>query len=421
MTGVMDTDELQCNANNVIEKFLVIALAGLAILSFFGWKDAGPYKFFNLLSLLVLLVWRYALFSPSRNPLPKSLVLIGFLFIGTLLISALLSSQRRFGLQVWEQYRFVIMGGLLFSAPLRSNYRTFLLAIVAATAAGAGVVGILQTIGYVPMHLVRPDGFSGHPNFYSSILALVFGTVLLFLAQSRNRPYPTKTYSLVLVGVLLLTAAGIVLSQTRGVWIGLIGACAITLVLYNRAKAAKVLTTLTLICLILAVSSSMIRQRATSIVTSAFTEDVNGSTGNRLELWKGAVILAGESPLLGAGLGDFDEEINRLIAEKKIKPVNTIYHAHSIYLQALATRGIIGLVMLAMFLIWTMRWGLQRIKTHEGVGGYVIVFVTLFTAISGLTDDFLDFSKYLAVSSLVIGLAGPLGFPRDITKMTRES
>ncbi len=115
--------------------------------------------------------------------------------------------------------------------------------------------------------------------------------------------------------------------------------------------------------------SSNLRHRATSIITSAFTEDITGNTVTRIELWKGALLIFKESPLIGVGTGNFEKNIIRLVDEKKLKLPPTLVHAHNIYFQALATRGAVGVIISLCFFIALIKWGVERIKLNGGTGG----------------------------------------------------
>jgi len=155
--------------------------------------------------------------------------------------------------------------------------------------------------------------------------------------------------------------------------------------------------------------NSTLRQRATSIVTSFYTENEKGSTGNRLELWKGSLMIFKERPLLGTGTGNFESSIKRLITEKKLKEMPYTMHAHNIFFQALATRGLIGFVITIGFFATLVKWGIKEIREHGGIGGYAILFCSVLTIVGGLTENNIENGKFLAALCLTIGLIGPYG------------
>jgi O-antigen ligase len=159
--------------------------------------------------------------------------------------------------------------------------------------------------------------------------------------------------------------------------------------------------------------NNTLRQRAISIVTSVYTEDEKGGTGARIELWKGALLIFHEHPLFGAGTGNFESNIIRLVQEKKLKETPTMVHAHNIYLQALATKGIIGFVILIVLLSVLLHWGMKETQNYGGMGGYIIIFSTVLTMAGGLTEDNIGTTKYLVAYCFTMGLLGPSGLMKE--------
>jgi len=79
----------------------------------------------------------------------------------------------------------------------------------------------------------------------------------------------------------------------------------------------------------------------------------NTSLGGRFELWRSAWRLFREHPWFGVGTGAFQAKTRQMISAGVIAPFVDIYdHPHNDYLDALASRGIIGLVvLLAVFML----------------------------------------------------------------------
>jgi O-antigen ligase len=153
-------------------------------------------------------------------------------------------------------------------------------------------------------------------------------------------------------------------------------------------------------------SSINLRDKAISVITSIYSEDAKGSTGSRLELWKGALLIFKESPILGTGTGNFESRIKNFVHERKLQEVPFMMHAHNVFLQALATRGIIGFATLVTLFVALIKWGINEIREHGGIGGYIILFTTILTIVGGLTEDNLGTIKYLSAYCFTIGLLG---------------
>jgi O-antigen ligase len=88
-----------------------------------------------------------------------------------------------------------------------------------------------------------------------------------------------------------------------------------------------------------------VRLGAHDLRTFAEEPDAETSWGIRLNLWRNSLLLAREHPLVGAGLGDFQAHMREMVQDgRSWNPwVADFAHAHSIYFDALATAGILGL------------------------------------------------------------------------------
>jgi O-antigen ligase len=92
----------------------------------------------------------------------------------------------------------------------------------------------------------------------------------------------------------------------------------------------------------------------------------NTSIGQRLELWRAAWQLFLSHPFLGVGTGAYQEKTNELIQKSEIAPFIASYdHPHNDYLDALASRGILGLIILIAILLFPMRRFLQATRFQE--------------------------------------------------------
>ncbi len=393
--------------DSCFEKVLVVVLCGFSIMTFFAPMDKGPFYFFSIVSFAVLLAWRFIVGYKTTNPLPKFLLIVSLLFLLSVIISALLSENRHWAFIYLRQYRFIILGGLLFTAPLQDRSRKLIIVVFFFAAALAGLAGIAQQGGFMPMMSGRPEGFSGNANIYAGIMAIVCSTAVLMLFFPTMRVFSSRRGFYFLVIIAFLTFCGAILSESRSIWVALIIAPVITLFLYDRKKAVILFFALASLIAVALLSNTMLKQRALSIVTSAYTENETGAVGNRLQLWKGALLIFREQPFFGTGLGDFSSDIKQLIIEKKLKEISNTDHAHNIYLQALATRGITGLALLFAFFLSLIKWGLMRVRAGEKIGGYVIILIISLTMIGGITDNHAEVTMFLAASCLTIGLLGP--------------
>lgn len=116
-----------------------------------------------------------------------------------------------------------------------------------------------------------------------------------------------------------------------------------------------------------------------------FTEDPAAETswGIRLNLWRNSLLLAREHPVIGSGLGDFQHEMREMVEDgRSWNPWVADYaHAHSIYFDALANAGLVGLMATVLaYLVLPFRFFggiLSTVQTSRGrfsaMGGLVTV------------------------------------------------
>ena len=198
-----------------------------------------------------------------------------------------------------------------------------------------------------------------HPILFGNIAMLLgflsFSAAIYFFSQKNF-----YLLSFALIGGVCGVAVS-VLSGTRGGWV------AVPLLLFFlfwecrdllSKKTLKMVSAIicTSIFLLVAIPQTGVQTRAGQAVeniTSYINGETDTSVGLRFEMWKAAIYMFKESPLLGVG-GSQAKNIRKELAEKGYISVNAVDFstAHNEYLEALAERGIVGLVfLLGLYLI----------------------------------------------------------------------
>lgn len=386
-----------------MQLLVFLLLCGLAISLFFS--EWGVSRF-SMWSIYALLTWRFVVKYEPAGSLPKSVVITSALFVLSLMISAFISENQA-AMVGLKTYRPLLLAGLLFTAPISNNQRKTVIILYFISAALEGLAGFAQ---YYQADTVRAQGFALHPIFYATKLAFVCGAALVILIIGDKDLSESRKGRYFLLITVLITFVAILFSQTRGVWVALFGATAITLFLYDRRKAIIYSAVLISALVVLFSFSGTLRDRAVSIMTSAYTENELGSTGNRLELWKGAVLIARESPFFGTGLSDFQPDIDRLIQNNELRKALVTGHAHNIFFHTVATQGLVGLAIL-LSLGWALlRWGIRVIRAGGTLGGSTIIFSTLLLFFGGLTEYNIGTNVTVAAYCFTLGLIGPYRF-----------
>jgi O-antigen ligase len=272
----------------------------------------------------------------------------------------------------WRRYGFIVESGLLLFILLaaawlaadQDNIRVLLRASVASGGL-ASLYGIAQYFGWDPwlpaaayqvgegsFTIVRPPGTLGHADYFAAWLVVVtfFGLALARLEQ-------TRWLRLAALGVSILSSVAIVLGGTRSALLGLVAGAIVLLILNPliRGRAAMAALAIALCGTIFFLSPAGTKLRAR---VHWATEDVWG--GARLLLWRDSVSMARRRPVIGFGPETFATEFPRYETAELARSYPDFYHEspHNIFLDALTTRGIFGLLLLLCFCglgVWAAR------------------------------------------------------------------
>ncbi|WP_434986182.1 O-antigen ligase family protein [Vreelandella zhaodongensis] len=168
---------------------------------------------------------------------------------------------------------------------------------------------------------------------------------------------------------------GSLLSGSRGGWIGF---PVVLLVLYRaygaelsrRLKVLVIIAVFTAGVVVYAVPQLGVQARvhhAVSDVSQYISgEDRATSVGSRFEMWRGAALLIQEKPLMGWGGNGYAKAMN-LLGEKGVihQEAAQYDHPHNEFIDALAKRGLIGLLVLLALYIIPMRLFTKQLRAES--------------------------------------------------------
>ena len=351
----------------IADTVLETSFLGFLVLLFFSSQAA------NFALILLGLSWIVRRLSvPSffpKTPLEKPLL---FFFL-SLSLSALFSETRSHSLQQLASEApkiLVIFFGSLEYLRDQDRFRRLFWA-------GAWVILIIGADGLLQL-LVGHDWIRGatlsrgrvrahfpSPTFFEYPLPL-FSFPLLLL-EERGRWWEKAFLGL----AALAFAAGSFFSGTRSVWIGL----ALILFLMALSSRRRVLYLCFFGILILAVTILPIAKSSRRL--SSLGELVSQQRYQRMLAWQISYRMFLSRPILGKGLDFFEKyERNAELQRPYLSPslyervraggkrvVFPVYHPHSIYLEVLASQGLIGMaaflfVLITLFLsLWRKRRG----------------------------------------------------------------
>lgn len=136
---------------------------------------------------------------------------------------------------------------------------------------------------------------------------------------------------------------------------------------------------------------------------SLFNKELDTSIGIRLQLWKAALIMFKNHPVVGVGLNNFDSALMVLNKDHLVSDAAAKYtHAHNEYLCSLATGGIIGFVLTCLLFVIPILWFKKDYQQNAWAkSGFWGVLLMSFFA---LTDCMFDRRMTVMLFAILVAL-----------------
>ncbi len=384
--------------------------------------DSGQVLFFFTLALWLARGLRQKRIVLRHTPLAVPLLLFLYVALITLLESASLAAGLRQAAK-WVEMLLLIWLTLDLTADLPPKRAPWvILALLLLAGVSQGVFGIYQFFwrGEAPPHFMvlgrfyrafgsfdQPNPFGGYMNLTAlPALGALIGVAIADLRARivacgvwrvvRRPPFTVYHFSLAIAAAISI--AGVLVSWSRGAWLGLTaGAVALVFFLPRRwwQGVGLLLATAVIAGGLLLAGMALNRLPAGVVarITSGFTQDLrfddvrgvditheNFAVVERLAHWQAAVGMAQDYFWLGVGFGNYEAAYP---AYRLINWPAALGHAHNYYLNLWAEVGLIGL--LAYLLFWTaVFW--QNIRLLQRADwpqrGIVLGLLAAFMALS---------------------------------------
>lgn len=343
----------------------------------------GLLFYFDVTPKLAVLLGCAAILAPlaaRRPPRAAVSVLLG-LYACSLAISASVSAHPGlswFG-SSWRRYGAVTQIGLLLFAWAAAAIqgRLVILRAVAAATAIASLYGIAQFAGFDPLlpaaayhvgegiwTIVRPPATFGYVSYFATWLAMA---AFLALALAAREVGGWRRAAL---ATSWLACVALLLTGSRAAWLGMAAGCAVWLYLrgFRLPRRAGFIAAVALaVCGAFYLSPAGLQLRSR---TRWFLEDPWG--GARPTLWRDALRMGLSRPLLGFGPEGFTADFPRYesVALARSYPDFAHESPHNIFLDALISQGIPGLLLLAAFALAGLRAALRA--PHPGFAAALV-------------------------------------------------
>ena len=241
-----------------------------------------------------------------------------------------------------------------------------------------------------------------HMNAKGAYHHITFGDIsmlsALFLITVLTVMKTSKMMKMMLAVSIICLLYASVLSQARGAWIALPFSLMLLLAIGRIGKVqvrAIIFTFFVLVAVVIMspmkdIMSSRVQAAVNDIELFQSGENYATSVGHRLAMWHVAINVWKEHPVIGTGPGDYDIEFEDSQA-KGLYVNNVVFEStHNIFIQALATTGTFGFVILclALFILpfrlfWKINQEALNVASVAGMVG-LIAF-----AVFGLTESWI--------------------------------
>lgn len=299
-----------------------------------------------------------------------------FIFMGTMLVSALGSGDLGKGLKVWSDFwlwrlmPFFIITFAIKDSRIIKNILAF--SVIGITL--SAVCAIYQGLGGNP----RANGFFGHPMTLAGYLCLympVFFTILFEEKVTNKKKW--------IVGILfMIWTMALLFNATRGAWLAIALAISLLLLyyLFQRRKLAVFI-----LCVLLVAGGGLSQYQTFMQRVASITDSKNQSNAERFFIWNSAWHMFEDHPVLGVGLGQYKDNYQKKYISPNAKEPK-LEHAHNNFMQMLAENGLIGLVGFLTLIGCFIGCSFKRFWQEKNPYALMMCASTLTLVLQGLTE-----------------------------------
>jgi putative inorganic carbon (HCO3(-)) transporter len=366
------------------------------------------------ITLFKLIVTREFNTRLLRHPMTILIALyLLWTFITALTSTMPVVSLKTFAYRLWFIAGFYLVAAQLFS---RERYdRKYVIAYSAGFA--AVVIFFLIRVGSTGFlnqqfaHSACYPFYKDHTSFGASIAFVIPPLTVIFFRKGESL---ITRFSMALL--ILLFAAGFILSYSRAAWVSLIAALALSLILWFRMPVRLLAVAAATFIIALVLTAGWIWQRMDSTtedssadlgqhLRSASNISTDQSNLERINRWKCALKMFREKPVFGWGPGTYQFKYAPFQKASDRTIISTDFgdagNAHSEYLGTLSESGLPGALIFLLICLYAVIAGIRVwYRERDSAEGYFVLAVVtgLMTyVIHGMMNSFLDSDKIAAL------------------------
>gem|GEM_PF-5093089 len=350
----------------------------------------------------------------KRAPLPVEHKWIACIFCLNVVFALVMFFVKGYNYQGWRELgrmgRLLLLWPvLLFFLYARPPVKYFWVGICIASL-GAGMTAIYELM------------WLGVSRANATMNAILFGDISLiysafsgiasaYFYSTNRRAWATFAILASILGMFAVVASG-----TRGAWLAIPVISVILLysawgVLNFTLRLIVIVSPILLVIALLCTPQLNVQSRISSIgeeLNQFQSGLVQGSLGQRLEMWRVSTDAWLDSPVSGLGQGRYSDFVAEGIAEGIYsKSISIHSHSHSDYFFILASRGGVGILLLmAMYFLllrYAFLWRGSATPREVRFSALALAVVTVGYALFGVTEAIFVRSQAVSIWVLLVG------------------
>ncbi len=130
----------------------------------------------------------------------------------------------------------------------------------------------------------------------------------------------------------------------------------------------------------------------------------DGSVSYRINIWKGAFAMFQRYWWMGVGIGDV--AFASIYQSEALTAMENALHAHNLFLQTACESGVLGLFVLILFILYTLRSGISAMQNTNGFSKWMrltMVAVWIGLLVQGITDYIFYNNNLFAIIMISLG------------------
>jgi O-antigen ligase len=306
----------------------------------------------------------------------------------------------------WRSYWEILIAFLVGAHIARVRMEERACAVLLVSSVAACLVAFVQRAGGLhagALHIGAEHRVSG--TLHTMTFAGVLYQLIVFFSAAALSRRAAHVRGWVAIAVAAQFGA-LMFTMTRGAWIAVLaGLAASCIVLRSRALALACAVAFTALALF---SSLHARDQGRTIAVGEFAKgEPDRNVATRLVLWDMSWEMFLDHPLLGVGMGDYTIEARRRLEARKVR---TTVDSHNVFLQVLATRGLVGFVPFAVFFVVLIR-SLASIAAASPRGSLARHYAagalgaTVAILAGAITENNVDDSEVFIALMFLVGVA----------------